>query len=81
MRASLYAQLCLFILQILVEDPVIATQMTVTDSKLDVWLCKQRRPHMPDAKGERAVACVIMDIMIDGMNHNLRRKLDVGFYM
>jgi hypothetical protein len=36
---------------------------------------------LPLVRSDRVPATVILDIMIDGINHNLRRRLDVDFYM
>ncbi|KAI9696920.1 MAG: hypothetical protein M1820_007995 [Bogoriella megaspora] len=79
-RVSLYSYLSLFILQLLVEDQVLAKRICADEGRLSVRLCRQRAPHLPIVKDERIVALVIMDIMIDGINHNLRRKLDTQFF-
>ncbi|TKA58640.1 hypothetical protein B0A49_09869 [Cryomyces minteri] len=50
-RASLYTYLDLFILQILLEDQILAKQI-----------------------------CGDENIMVDGLNHNLRRRLDIQLY-
>jgi hypothetical protein len=80
-RSSLYTYLSLFILQLLVEDQLLVKRLCSEENKLWVRLCRQRQPYLPLAKGDRVPAAVIMDLMIDGINHNLRRKLDVEFYM
>ena len=36
---------------------------------------------MPLVRGERMLVASILDTMIDGMNHNLRRRLDVDLYI
>jgi hypothetical protein len=51
------------------------------ESKMSVRLCRQRQPYLPLVRSDRVPATVILDIMIDGINHNLRRRLDVDFYM
>ncbi|KAJ9645935.1 hypothetical protein H2199_002978 [Coniosporium tulheliwenetii] len=79
-RASLYTYLSLSILQILVEDQALAKRVCSDESKTSVRLCRQRQPYLPYVKGERVLASVILDIMIDGINHNLRRRLDVELY-
>jgi hypothetical protein len=48
---------------------------------MSVRLCRQRQPYLPLVRSDRVPATVILDIMIDGINHNLRRRLDVDFYM
>jgi hypothetical protein len=81
LRASLYTYLCLYILDILVEDQSLLKQMCSDEGKMSVRLCRQRQPYLPLGKEDRVAASFILDIMIDGINHNLRRRLDVEFYM
>lgn len=45
-----------------------------------VRLCHHRAPFLPLVKGERVLACSLLDTMIDGINHNLRKRLDVSLY-
>ncbi|KAF2635013.1 DUF1741-domain-containing protein [Massarina eburnea CBS 473.64] len=80
-RAMLYTYLSLFILQILVEDQALLKRLCSDESKLSVRLCRQRQPFLPLVKAERAPVSVIIDLVIDGINHNLRRKLDVDYYI
>lgn len=79
-RTSLYANLNLTVVRILVEDQVLCKQICSDDSKTAVRLCRQRQPYLPLVKGERILATVLLDIMVDGINHNLRRKLDANLY-
>jgi hypothetical protein len=80
-RAALYSYLSLFILQILVEDPLLVKRLCSADSKITVRLCRQRQPYLPLVRGDRVPATVFLDLMIDAINHNLRRRLDVEIYM
>lgn len=80
-RSAQYTYLCLFILQILVEDQSLVKRLCNDESKLSVRMCRQRQPFLPQALGDRVPAAVILDLMIDGINHNLRRRLDVDFYV
>ncbi|ORY11664.1 hypothetical protein BCR34DRAFT_565059 [Clohesyomyces aquaticus] len=80
-RSSLYTYLSLFVLQILVEDQILVKRLCGDDGKIGVRLCRQRQPFLPIVKGDRVASSVIIDIMIDGINHNLRRRLDVDFYI
>lgn len=80
-RTALYTYLSLFILQILVEDQMLLKRLCSDDSKLSVRLCRQRQPYLPLVKGDRVPAAVIIDLMVDCINHNLRRRLDVELYM
>ena len=45
-----------------------------------VRLCRQRPPYLPGPKGDRAYATAIIDLITDGINHNLRKRLDATFY-
>ncbi|KAF1991683.1 DUF1741-domain-containing protein [Aulographum hederae CBS 113979] len=80
-RAALYTHVCLYILRNLLEDQVLAKQICSEDSNNIVRLCRQRQPYLPLVHKERPYACAILDIMVDGINHNLRRRLDVEFYI
>lgn len=80
-RSSLYTYLSLFVLQILVEDQLLVKRLCSDENKLSARLCRQRQPYLPLAKGDRVPAAIIIDLMIDGINHNLRRKLDVELYL
>ncbi|KAL1998273.1 hypothetical protein VTN02DRAFT_6494 [Thermoascus thermophilus] len=79
-RVAQYAELNLFTLRILVEDPVLCKRICSDENKRAVRLCRQRQPYLPLVHGERVLATVIFDIMIDAIAHNLRRRLDVGLY-
>jgi len=79
-RAALYSYLSLFIIQILVEDQLLVKRLCSEENKLTVRLCRQRQPYLPLVRGDRIPATVILDLMIDGINHNLRRRLDMDFY-
>ena len=80
-RASLYAYLDLFILRILVEDQLTCKHICDGENKIAVRLCRQRLPYLPLTSGDRILATVILDIMVDALNHNLRRRLDFQLYM
>ncbi|EEH20876.1 hypothetical protein PABG_03107 [Paracoccidioides brasiliensis Pb03] len=79
-RVALYAETNLFSLRILVEDPFLCKQICSDEMKRPVRLCRQRAPYLPLIQGDRILATVIFDIMIDTINHNLRRGLDVNLY-
>jgi len=78
-RSSMYAYLTLLIFYILVEDPALAKLLCETSGP--VRLCGQRPPHLPLPKGDGPYAAAIIDILVDGINHNLRKRLDTGFYL
>lgn len=77
-RAALYAHLVLIILQIVVEDAQLTKRLAETSTS--VRLCRQRAPHLPITKSDRPLAAILIDVMVDCINHNLRTKLDVGLY-
>lgn len=79
-RASLYSCLCLTIIRILVED--FAAMKGICDPEITVSprLCRQVQPVLPVVRSKRPRVCVLMDILIDGINHNLRRRLDIELY-
>ncbi|KAF4982807.1 hypothetical protein FZEAL_1659 [Fusarium zealandicum] len=79
-RATYYAHLNLMVFRLLIEDPAICKRICSDDSRVPVRLCRQRQPYLPLVKGERVLAMSLLDTMIDGINHNLRRRLDVSLY-
>lgn len=79
-RTAQYATLNLMVFRLLVEDPVLCKRICSEESKTPVRLCRQRPPYLPLAKTERTIAAAILDTMIDGISHNLRRRLDVNLY-
>lgn len=79
-RASMYAFLTQLILLILVEDAMIAKLLCET--RAPVRLCRQRPPLLPSPKtADRPYAATILDILADGLNHNLRKRLDARLYV
>ena len=79
-RTTLYSHLCLMVFRLLIEDPALCKRMCSDEGKVAVRLCRQRSPYLPLVQGERIVATAVLDTMIDAINHNLRRRLDVGLY-
>ncbi|GKU16852.1 unnamed protein product [Fusarium langsethiae] len=79
-RATYYAHLNLMVFRLLIEDPAICKRICSEDSRVAVRLCRQRQPYLPLVKGERVLAISLLDTMIDAVNHNLRRRLDVSLY-
>ncbi|KAI1869328.1 uncharacterized protein JN550_005958 [Neoarthrinium moseri] len=79
-RATNYAHLSLMIFRLLIEDQVLCKRICSEESKVAVRLCRQRQPYLPMVRGERIIATSILDTMVDGINHNLRRRLDVSLY-
>ncbi|KFA67086.1 hypothetical protein S40285_03016 [Stachybotrys chlorohalonatus IBT 40285] len=79
-RATHYANLNLMVFRLLIEDPLMCKRMCSDDSAVPVRLCRQRQPFLPLVKGDRVLATCVLDTMIDGINHNLKKRLDVGLY-
>ena len=75
----MYSYLTLLIFLILVEDVTLAKLLC--DNSAPVRLCRQRPPYLPLPKGERPYAAAIIDLLTDGINHNLRKRLDTSFYI
>ncbi|CAG8979118.1 hypothetical protein HYALB_00000251 [Hymenoscyphus albidus] len=81
LRNSLYSHLNLLILRLFIEDQVLCKRICSDESKMSVRLCRQRSPYLPLVRGERMLAASILDTMIDGLSHNLRKRLDVDLYI
>ncbi|OAA56441.1 hypothetical protein ISF_07509 [Cordyceps fumosorosea ARSEF 2679] len=79
-RSTYYAHLNLMVFRLLIEDQSICKILCSDESKMSVRLCRHRPPFLPLVKGERVLACSLLDAMIDGINHNLRKRLDVSLY-
>lgn len=79
-RTTLYCHLNLMIFRLLIEDQILCKRICSEESKAAVRLCRQRSPYLPLVRGERILATAVMDTMVDAINHNLRRRLDVGLY-
>lgn len=79
-RTTLYSHLNLMVFRLLIEDPVLCKRMCSDESKIAVRLCRQRQPYLPLVRNERVLATAVMDTMVDAINHNLRRRLDVRLY-
>lgn len=80
-RTSLYAKLNLTTLRLLLEDQILCKRICSPDSKTFVRLCRQRSPYLPLIRIERVLGAAILDACIDGINHNLRKRLDVDLYI
>lgn len=79
-RTTLYSHLSLMVFRLLIEDPVLCKRICSDESKVAVRLCRQRQPYLPLVSGERTLATALIDTMVDGLNHNLKRRLDVSMY-
>jgi len=80
-RTGLYAHLNLLTLRLLIEDQVLCKRICSEESRMAVRLCRQRQPYLPLVRADRILAAHLLDTMIDGINHNLRKRLDVELYI
>ena len=80
-RATLYGLLNILILRILVEDLVLCKLLCDSAMLFSVRLCRQRQPFLPLTPRPRPAAASILDIVVDTINHNLRRNLDIQLYI
>jgi len=78
-RATLYGRLSLLIFRILIEDFSLCKTLC-TSEPFQVRLCRQRQPFLPLTPKPRPPISSILDILIDTINHNLRRHLDLNLY-
>ncbi|KAI4101639.1 MAG: hypothetical protein L6R37_004872 [Teloschistes peruensis] len=79
-RATLYGLLNLTALRILIEDQTACTRIFDPNLAISVRFCRQRQPFLPSSPKPRAAAAAILDIALDAINHNLRRRLDIPLY-
>ncbi|KAJ8062706.1 hypothetical protein OCU04_009226 [Sclerotinia nivalis] len=80
-RTGFYAHTNLIVLRILIEDQVLCKKICSEESKMPVRLCRQRQPFLPLVRADRIFAAHVLDVAIDGINHNLRKRLDVDLYI
>ncbi|KAI5858473.1 hypothetical protein BZA05DRAFT_381334 [Tricharina praecox] len=80
-RSSLYARLNLLVLRIFLEDQALCKRLVSDDTKGFVRLCRQKPPHLPIVRGKRILLTAVLDMVADGINHNLRKKMDVDLYV
>jgi hypothetical protein len=80
-RATLYGLLNLTILRIIIEDVLLCKRLCDPTATLTVRLCRQRQPLLPPTPSPRPGAAQILDIAIDTITHNLRRRLDLDLYV
>ena len=80
-RAIIYGSLNLLILRIIIEDLAICKLLFDAERPLAVRLCRQRQPMLPATPKPRPAGAAILDILIDTINHNLRRNLDIQLYI
>lgn len=81
LRATLYSRLALLTIRHLIDDSSLMTLLQLEDTKSRIRICRQRPPLLPIVAKERQLVEGILDICVDGIDHNLRRRLDVEFYL
>ena len=64
----------------MLEDPTLCKQFCDPTKRISVRLCRQRPPLLPPTPSPRAPAAQILDVAVDTINHNLRRRLDLELY-
>lgn len=80
-RATTYALLNFLILRIIIEDLAMCKILCDPENLVAVRLCRQRQPFLPATPKSRPAAAPILDILMDTINHNLRRHLDIPLYI
>ena len=80
-RATLYGMLSLLILRIIIEDLALCKVLCDSEDIITIRLCRQRQPFLPATSKPRPSITYILDILVDTLNHNLRRHLDLQLYI
>ena len=80
-RATTYGLLNLLVLRVMIEDVALCKTLCDGDNAVVVRLCRQRQPFLPPTTKPRPPIAAILDILIDSINHNLRRYLDLPLYI
>lgn len=81
LRATLYSRLALLTIRNLIDDSSLMALLQHEDIKSRIRICRQRQPLLPAVSGERKLVEGVLDVCISGIDHNLRRRLDVEFYL
>ena len=69
------------ILRLIIEDLVLCKTLCDPEVLFTVRFCRQRQPFLPASPKSRPAIASILDILIDTINHNLRRHLDLPLYV
>ncbi|CCJ30995.1 unnamed protein product [Pneumocystis jirovecii] len=77
LRAGYYARLALLIIHILVDDDGCFAALASDANSSVVHLCRQKQSFLPLAKNKRILLLAIFDSLIMGLEHNLKRNLDI----
>ena len=81
LRATLYSRLALLTIRNLIDDSSLMALLQHEDTKSRIRICRQRQPFLPAISTERKLVEGVLDICVCGIDHNLRRRLDVEFYL
>ncbi|KAI5776593.1 hypothetical protein EDC01DRAFT_169640 [Geopyxis carbonaria] len=79
-RSSIYARTNLLVFRLLLEDSSLCKRLASPETQGFVRLCRQRPPHLPVVRGKRILLAAIIDTVADGLNHNLKKTLDIPLY-
>ena len=80
-RATAHGLLALLNFRLLVEDVALCKDLCDAENLMSVRLCRQRQPLLPMTAKQRPPIAHIMDVLLDTINHNLRRHLDLQLYV
>lgn len=80
-RATIYGLLHFLVLRIIIEDLALCKILCDPENLITVRLCRQRQPFLPATPKSRPAAAPVLDILVDCINHNLRRHLDLPLYI
>ena len=77
----MYGLLSLLILRVIIEDLALCKVLCDSECIFAVRLCRQRQPFLPATPKPRPSITFVLDILVDTINHNLRRHLDLQLYI
>jgi len=81
LRSTLYSRLALLMIRNMVDDSSLMAILHHEDTKSRIRICRQRQPFLPVVTKERKLVEGLIDICVGGIDHNLRRRLDVELYL
>ncbi|KAI7868264.1 hypothetical protein BDF14DRAFT_1794638 [Spinellus fusiger] len=79
-NSSVYTRLVLFIYLRLVEEPAFLDCMAKKEALIDVQLCRQQLPPLPQVNGPRSFFGVLLDTMQLFMKHTTRKKMNISMF-
>jgi hypothetical protein len=81
LRGTLYSRLALLTIRNIIDDSSLMALLQHEDTKSRIRICRQRQPFLLTVSADRKLVEGILDICVCGIDHNLRRRLDVEFYL